>query len=117
LACDAGVARVLTDGPGTVVDVGLASRTATPTQHRLLARRDRGCVFPGCDRPPGWCQAHHIVHWVDGGPTDLDNLCLLCSHHHHLVHEARFGLRRAQDGTLAFTRPDGTRLLRPGVAA
>jgi hypothetical protein len=117
LACDAGVARLLMDGPSAVVDLGTTVRTATPTQHRMLALRDRGCVFPGCDRPPGWCQAHHIVHWIDHGPTDLDNLCLLCSHHHHLVHEGGYGLKRAGDGELVFTRPDGSRVDPPVIAA
>jgi hypothetical protein len=72
--------------------------------------RDRGCTFPGCDRPPGWSSAHHIVHWVNDGPTDLHNLTLLCNFHHHRVHEGRFGCTRAPDGTLTFTRPDGTTL-------
>jgi hypothetical protein len=117
LACDAGVARVLT-GPGhAVVDLGLTERTASPTQRRLLAIRDGGCAFPGCDRPPGWCRAHHLIHWVNNGPTDLDNLCLLCSHHHHLVHEGRHRVRRTDDGTLEFTRPDGTAIHAPPIAA
>jgi hypothetical protein len=117
LACDADVARVLMDGPSVIVDVGHASRTATPVQRRVLALRDRGCVFPGCDRPPGWCQAHHIIHWEDDGPTDLDNLCLMCSFHHHLVHEGGYGLKRAGDGTLMFTDPDGSLVRAPTVAA
>lgn len=117
LACDADVARVLTDGPSAIVDLGMTSRTASPVQRRLLAIRDHGCTFPGCDRPPGWCHAHHIVHWTRDGPTDLCNLCLLCSHHHHLVHEGHFGLVRATDGTLVFTRPDGSLIEAPPVAA
>ena len=48
--------------------------------------RDGGCRWPGCDRPPGWTQAHHIVEWPDGGLTNLDNLVLLCLTHHHLIH-------------------------------
>jgi hypothetical protein len=117
LACDADVARVLTDGPSAIVDVGMSSRTASPVQRRLLALRDGGCTFPGCDRPPGWCHAHHIVHWTRDGPTDLGNLCLLCSHHHHLVHEGHFGLTRAADGALYFTRPEGGPVETPNVAA
>ena len=117
MACDADVARVLMDGPSVVVDLGRTSRTASPTQHRLLALRDHGCVFPGCDRPPGWCKAHHLQHWTKFGPTDMDNLALLCSHHHHRVHEGGFGIHREQDGTFTFTRPDGTPLEEPPVAA
>ena len=74
-------------------------------------------MFPGCDRPPGWCHAHHIIHWIDHGPTDLDNLCLLCSHHHHRIHEGGFQLTRAPDGTLTIPKPDGTPLTTPTHAA
>nr|WP_162184933.1 HNH endonuclease signature motif containing protein [Allokutzneria albata] len=56
-------------------------------QRKALAVRDKGCAFPGCDRPPGWTEAHHVWHWIDGGPTDLGNLVLLCVHHHHVMHE------------------------------
>ena len=87
LACDANVVRVVTGGASEPLDVGRASRTVSPAQRRALTIRDRGCVFPGCDRPPGWCDGHHIVHWADGGPTDLANLALLCHHHHKAMHE------------------------------
>jgi hypothetical protein len=53
----------------------------------VLNQRDRGCVFPDCDAPIGWTQAHHLIHWADGGKTDLDNLILVCHRHHHLLHE------------------------------
>ena len=69
-------------------------------------------MFPGCDRPPGWCDGHHIVHWADGGPTDLANLALLCNHHHKAIHEGGWTMARAPDGSLTFTRPDGTPLQR-----
>ena len=75
--------------------------------------RDRGCTFPGCDRPPGWTSAHHLTHWIHGGPTSLWNLTLLCSFHHHRVHEGGFGLERLPNGELRFTRPDGTTLTVP----
>ncbi|MGH8336127.1 MAG: HNH endonuclease signature motif containing protein, partial [Gammaproteobacteria bacterium] len=57
-------------------------RLATPAQARALAARDRGCSFPGCSRPPDWCQRHHVIAWQDGGRTDLDNLTLVCKQHH-----------------------------------
>ena len=86
LACDADIATVLLRGPNEILDFGRARRVASNTQYKALVIRDRGCRFPGCDRPPGWTQAHHIVEWPDGGRTDLDNLVLLCLTHHHLIH-------------------------------
>ena len=93
-------------GPPTQpLDVGRASRVVTPAQHRALAVRDGGCVFPGCSRPLTWCEAHHLIHWLDGGPTDLANLVLLCRAHHRAVHEGGWQLSRQPDGTLAATPP------------
>lgn len=108
LACDAGVARIIRDAGGRPLDLGVTVRTPSAAQRRALRARDRGCTFPGCDRPPGWCHAHHIVHWADGGPTALSNLALLCSHHHHLVHEGGYHLARGPDGELTVARPDHT---------
>jgi hypothetical protein len=116
LACDADLQQVVIDADGRI-NLGRTQRSAGATQRRLLHLRDGGCVFPGCDRPPGWCQAHHIWWWEQGGPTDLDNLCLLCSHHHHRCHEGGFRVRRADDGELVFRRPDGSRLEAPLVHA
>ena len=113
LACDADLARVLLGPDGAIVDMGRLARTATPEQWRFLRLRDRGCTWPGCDRPPGWCQAHHIIWWEDDGRTDLDNLTLLCSHHHHQVHDRGWTLERLDDGGLRFTAPDGRVLTRP----
>ena len=108
LACDANIARLLTDGPSDIVDYGRSQRTPPPRLRRALDIRDRGCVFPGCDRPPGRCRAHHIRFWIrDHGSTSLINLVLLCDHHHHLVHEGGWTLTRASDGALEFRRPDG----------
>jgi uncharacterized protein DUF222 len=109
LCCDANLIRVVTDGASEILDLGRTVRTAPPRYRRALAVRDGGCVFPGCDRPAGHCRAHHIRWWDrDGGETSLENLALLCHHHHHLVHEARWKLTRAPDGTLQFHKPDGT---------
>jgi hypothetical protein len=108
--CDCHLSRVVTGPASAPIDLGLSARLASPAQRRALAVRDRGCTFPGCDRPPGWSSAHHIVHWVNDGPTDLHNLTLLCNFHHHRVHECSYGCTRAPDGTLTFTRPDGTTL-------
>jgi hypothetical protein len=67
---------------GVPLWLGRTTRIATPGQTVALAARDRGCSFPGCDRPPSHCQRHHITDWADDGPTDLDNLTLLCGYHH-----------------------------------
>jgi hypothetical protein len=93
ILCDASVSRVVTDGESLPLDVGRAVRTATRAQRIALAVRDEGCRAPGCDRPPHWCDAHHIEHWVDGGPTDLTNQVLLCRHHHTQVHDGTFTIR------------------------
>jgi hypothetical protein len=83
----------------------------------VLTLRDRHYTFPGCARPPNWTEAHRIVWWDDGGPTDLLNLCLLCSRHHHLIHKGRFHLTRGDDGTLIYAYPDGRPLTAPRIAA
>jgi hypothetical protein len=81
-ACEAEVVPVVFNAAGGVLSYGRTRRYATPGQRLALAARDRGCSFPGCDRPPAWCEAHHVLEWIKDGPTDLDNLCLLCSWHH-----------------------------------
>lgn len=96
LACDAAVSRVITRGPGEVLDVGRRTRTVPAATRRALVVRDGGCGFPGCDRPPRWCDAHHIRHWAQGGGTDLANLILLCRRHHRMVHEGRAAVPRRQ---------------------
>lgn len=108
LLCDADVCRVVTHGASRVIDVGRSERTATQAQRNALLIRDGGCVFPGCDRPPGWCQAHHIVWWEHGGTTDLSNLCLLCNRHHVAVHKGLFTITRDHNGQLLFTHANGT---------
>jgi hypothetical protein len=95
--------------PTRPLEVGRASRVVTPTQRAALVVRDRGCVFPGCDRPPGWCDAHHLTHWLHGGPTDLANLALVCRAHHRAVHEGGWRLARDPDGQLTATPPHRSR--------
>jgi hypothetical protein len=73
--------------PTQPLEVGRATRVVSPAQRAALAVRDGGCRYPGCDRPVAWCDAHHLRHWLHGGPTDLENLVLLCRAHHRAVHE------------------------------
>jgi hypothetical protein len=92
--------------PRRPLDVGRATRVVTPAQRAGLAVRDGGCVFPDCDRPLAWCEGHHLWHWIDGGPTDLRNLALLCRAHHRAVHEGGWQLTRGPDGRFSATPPD-----------
>ena len=105
LACDCSVTRVLMRGQSEVLDLGRSTRLASAALHKALAIRDRGCVFPGCDRPPAWCNAHHLVWWEHGGPTNEQNLCLLCRRHHTLCHEGGWSLTRNHDGTYQAHEP------------
>jgi hypothetical protein len=91
--------------PSELLDVGRTTRVVSATQRRALAVRDGGCVFPGCDRPLAWCDAHHLRHWVYGGATDLANLVLLCRAHHRAVHEGGWRIHRRADGALAAAPP------------
>src|SRR6266511_1020542 len=74
LACDAKIIPAVLGGPSQPLDLGRAQRTVSAALRRALVLRDAGCTFPGCDLPPGWCDAHHLRHWANGGPTDLLNL-------------------------------------------
>ena len=96
---------VLGGAPTQPLEVGRTSRVVQAAQRAALAIRDGGCVFPGCDRPLAWCEAHHLRHWLHGGPTDLANLALLCRAHHRAVHEGGWQLARAPDGRLTATPP------------
>ncbi len=86
ILCDANIIPVVCDGDSEVLDVGRSTRTIPVGIRRALVVRDQGCVFPGCDRPPSWADAHHCIYWSDGGETKLSNLVLLCRHHHDVIH-------------------------------
>ncbi|GAB3886463.1 HNH endonuclease signature motif containing protein [Terrabacter terrigena] len=86
LACEAGVVPMVLGARSEVLDLGHTRRLFSPAQRRALAVRDGGCSFPGCTVPPMWCDAHHVVHWLHGGCTDLTNGALLCGRHHTVVH-------------------------------
>jgi len=85
-ACDAKIIPVVLGGNSEPLDVGWAMRTVPLSIRRALVARDGGCAFPGCDRPPGMCHAHHCRHWVDDGETSVENCVLLCETHHRHVH-------------------------------
>ncbi len=104
-ACDCTVIPCCLSEDGDVLDLGRAKRLITPGQRRALYFRDRGCAFPSCTQPPRNTQGHHIVHWDKGGPTNLANLCLLCEHHHRLVHRAGWDIKLAPDGIPEFLPP------------
>jgi hypothetical protein len=105
LACDGNIARVVF-GPGSVVvDVGRAVRVVSGAARRALNARDQHCQWPGCERTASWSAAHHLVHWVQGGATDLSNLILLCHRHHWMVHEGGWKLARSDDDRLLAIPP------------
>ncbi len=89
LACDADLIPVVLDGTGQPLDVGREQRLFAGGLRQALQTRDQGCVFPGCDRPPRACEAHHLIPWWDGGRTSLGNGVLLCRHHHRLIEPDR----------------------------
>ncbi|MEO5981487.1 MAG: DUF222 domain-containing protein [Pedococcus sp.] len=97
LACEAQVIPVVLGTRGEVLDQGMARRLFDRAQIRHLWLRDRHCTFPGCSKPPAWTDAHHLVHWVDHGPTDIDNAALLCRAHHSIVHTHRYGATITND--------------------
>jgi len=107
LSCDSELHRLVMSGRSTVLDYGSSVRTVSPALWAGLVVRDRHCRHPGCDRPPPWCDAHHVVHFAKGGPTRLDNLVLGCTRHHHLWHDQGWQLSLGRDGTLRLVSPTG----------
>jgi hypothetical protein len=87
MACDAAVVPMLLNGRSQPLDVGRSRRSVPGPLRRALLARDRGCAFPGCDRNARWAAAHHIRHWAYFGPTELDNLVLVCAYHHGELHK------------------------------
>jgi len=106
ITCDGSLLRITEDESGNPLDIGRKTRAIPPALRRALQARDGGCRFPGCNHRR-FVDAHHIRHWADGGDTSIDNLALLCRHHHRLMHEDGFGVERSADGSIRFSRPDG----------
>ena len=105
LACDARIIPAVLGGASQVLDVGAASRSFPAAIRRAITLRDRGCSWPGCHRKPGWCDAHHVKHWCDDGPSSYENGCLLCPFHHAEIHRGHWLVRMAPDGVPEFIPP------------
>ncbi len=89
VACEADLIPHVLGSAGEDLDLGRVVRLFTRAQRRRLWRRDRGCTYPGCTAPAAWSRAHHVLHWADGGRSDIDNAALLCQRHHTTVHTRR----------------------------
>ncbi len=110
VSCDAGVVHWLDNADCEPLSIGRKSRTIPPAIRRALRRRDGSCRFPGCTNTH-FVDAHHIRHWADGGETGMENLVLLCRHHHRLVHEGGFGIGLSTSGVIEFSNPAGEVIL------
>jgi hypothetical protein len=98
ISCDADVTAIRLDTNGVPLSMGRTRRIVSPQQWSALVVRDHGCVFPNCDRPAAWCDADHLRHWADGGPTDPENLALVCGRHHDAIHHGGWDIRMTTDG-------------------
>ncbi|OZF13500.1 HNH endonuclease, partial [Rhodococcoides fascians] len=105
LACDCILTAIVMDENGNPLNLARTARTVTAKQKRALTARDHGCAFPGCGKPAAWTEGHHIWHWADGGPTDMDNLVLLCGFHHRLIHHSDWEVFIAADNHPWFVPP------------
>ncbi len=110
LLCDASISRIVTGPDCLPINLGRARRVPSAAQRRALVARDHGCRFPGCNRPAGWCQAHHKKPWIEGGLTNVEDLILLCDYHHHVIHRPGWKLT-FEANVLTIYRPDGTEVL------
>jgi hypothetical protein len=110
VACDAELRRYLIDPDGELLDLGRSQRLVTPGLRKAVELRDETCVFAGCAAPAHWCEVHHVIHWLFGGDTSLDNSALLCERHHTQIHHG-FSIERDPAGRWHTYRPDGTEIL------
>src|SRR6266581_3052574 len=108
MACDCSVTRVLLSQDSMPVDVGRSKRVIGGAMRKALQMRDEHCKWPGCERPASRCDGHHLVHWINGGNTELSNLTLLCRRHHRMVHEGDWQLIRSEDGEIMTIAPTVT---------
>jgi hypothetical protein len=113
LLCDCSLVTVVEGDNGRPLDVGRKQRTAPTPLKRALYARDRGCTFPGCHRTR-YLAGHHLHHWIDGGETSAQNMTLLCTYHHRLLHEGAYRTLREPDDTLRYVTADGRTIPRNG---
>ena len=107
LLCDCSLHRVLMAGRSAIVDYGTSTRTIPAPLWSALVIRDEHCRFPGCDRPSTWCEGHHVRWVTHGGATALDNLVVVCTRHHHRLHQPGWQAKLLPDATFEVTQPDG----------
>ncbi|HVS44199.1 MAG TPA: DUF222 domain-containing protein [Candidatus Dormibacteraeota bacterium] len=110
IGCDTEVIAI-TERDGIPIDVGRARRTVSTALRRALHVRDGFCRVPGCPVPARYTHAHHVEHWIDGGPTTLDNMACVCGPHHRRLHDGVIRIRRGADGELRFETADGRQLV------
>ncbi|MCZ2806439.1 DUF222 domain-containing protein [Modestobacter sp. VKM Ac-2983] len=110
LACDGSISRIVMGPDGVPLDLGRDHRVVTPGLRKAVERRDKSCVFAGCGAPSWWCDVHHLIHWLHGGETNLENSALLCERHHTKVHHG-FRVERDPGGRWRTYRPDDTEIL------
>jgi len=113
IGCDTSISRLLENAKGEPISIGRKSRVIPPPMRRALQARDKGCRFPGC-KHTYFIDGHHIQHWSRGGTTSLDNLVLLCRHHHRLVHEGGFACEKGENGDVIFRNQTGRIMHRSG---
>jgi hypothetical protein len=105
LACNAQLLPMVMDGDSKILDLTPAKRLHDRYQRHAIGRRDGGCCWKGCDRPPAWCEVHHPEPFAEGGPTTIDNGALFCFTHHHLLHDADWTAHRADDNVIEVIPP------------
>ena len=108
MACDCSVTRVLLNQDSLIIDVGRSKRVIDGVMRKVLMARDKHCQWPGCERPASYCDGHHVIHWIDGGQTNLDNVVLLCRRHHRMLHEGGWQMIRTSDGKIIVIAPTVT---------
>jgi hypothetical protein len=106
LCCDSSLVAATDDVHGNTKDTSRRHRVVHPSLRRMLMSRDKGCRFPGCTHTK-WLDAHHVVHWADGGETTAENLIMLCSKHHRLLHEGGFEIKPGANGEWHFRNASG----------
>ncbi len=109
LCCDASTVLSIDDKDGTPLSLGRKTRRISTALRRALSRRDDGCCFPGCTHRR-FLESHHVVHWAEGGETNMENIRNVCSFHHRLIHEGGFAMRLDEHGEPVFYTPRGDRV-------